>query len=452
MATLFLGRDTRRERKYPKCPLCIRITHKDIQRYILLGLNLTSEQWSKEKQAIQNYPNFKAHNSEVQRKWHVAQAYLLKLEPQLDLLTPEGLKELIEQEINKELIEAQNELAMTLNLPSEYKEQKHSGAMLGAYAQRWIDLKLKHQKRKTAMWYKDGIVQFLYFVNGNKGDLPKRKWGAGENFTIDLTFDFPIAEITPALLNKFALHLQDFLKHKPNGIGARLRAISSIIGKAILEQDETLLPKDYRTPFDFIKIPGEKTKKRGLRKDYIEVMRKQEYEIHSPLWNHKNYFLFMFNLKGMNWIDIAKLQMKQISNGRLDYTRSKTGRHYSIQLTPEANTILGHYIKNKGSEDYVFPILPHDLKNDGNEISRVAEQARNTHNDYLKTIQKDCNIPVKLTTYVTRHSWADIAKKMGISIDMIKEGLGHEKTSTTEIYLDSFDDDVNDEVNLRVTA
>ena len=41
-----------------------------------------------------------------------------------------------------------------------------------------------------------------------------------------------------------------------------------------------------------------------------------------------------------------------------------------------------------------------------------------------------------LTTYYTRHSWATIARKIGISKDDIQLALGHNIKSLTDIYID----------------
>ena len=46
------------------------------------------------------------------------------------------------------------------------------------------------------------------------------------------------------------------------------------------------------------------------------------------------------------------------------------------------------------------------------------------------------------TTYYCRHSAATILKKSGASIEQIREALGHQNTTTTQKYLDSFDDDI----------
>ena len=45
-----------------------------------------------------------------------------------------------------------------------------------------------------------------------------------------------------------------------------------------------------------------------------------------------------------------------------------------------------------------------------------------------------------------------LQKKMGYSVEIIGEGLGHEDTKTTQIYLDDFDDDVLDNANDLITA
>ena len=53
-----------------------------------------------------------------------------------------------------------------------------------------------------------------------------------------------------------------------------------------------------------------------------------------------------------------------------------------------------------------------------------------------------------ITTYVFRYSYANIAKKLGFSKDIIAEALGHEYgNSVTGIYLEHFDMEVVDQMN-----
>ena len=56
-------------------------------------------------------------------------------------------------------------------------------------------------------------------------------------------------------------------------------------------------------------------------------------------------------------------------------------------------------------------------------------------------------LPVTLTTYVTRHSWATIAKSKNVPINVISDALGHDSIATTQIYLASIDTSVIDRAN-----
>lgn len=56
-------------------------------------------------------------------------------------------------------------------------------------------------------------------------------------------------------------------------------------------------------------------------------------------------------------------------------------------------------------------------------------------------------LPVTLTTYVSRHTWATIAKSKNVPINVISDALGHDSIVTTQIYLASIDMSVIDRVN-----
>ena len=73
-------------------------------------------------------------------------------------------------------------------------------------------------------------------------------------------------------------------------------------------------------------------------------------------------------------------------------------------------------------------------------------------NERLRIIAKDVGIEGNFTTYSIRHSWATIAKYMGISTELISEAFGHSSVRVTEIYLKDFDNEILDEVNVMVTS
>ena len=72
-------------------------------------------------------------------------------------------------------------------------------------------------------------------------------------------------------------------------------------------------------------------------------------------------------------------------------------------------------------------------------------------NDRCNIIGQLCELDRPLTTYVIRHSWATIGKKMGIPTNVLQEALGHADLATTEAYLDCFEDKVVDDANEKIT-
>ena len=68
-------------------------------------------------------------------------------------------------------------------------------------------------------------------------------------------------------------------------------------------------------------------------------------------------------------------------------------------------------------------------------------------NDNCNAIGQMIGLNQPLTTYVIRHSWATIGKKMGIPTNVLQEALGHSDLATTEAYLDCFEDQVVDQAN-----
>ncbi|WP_339656660.1 tyrosine-type recombinase/integrase [uncultured Maribacter sp.] len=305
----------------------------------------------------------------------------------------------------------------------ELKSKMSNGLMLTDWGQVIIDRKLKSNKPSSAEWYKSGIKAFIKF-NNNK----------------DLRLD----QLNVTMLKDYQIH-KESEGVKPNSISSVLRAIRAIYNAAINE-DRIEVAKN---PFHRYKIPSSnQTKKRAISKDDFLNIRKLNYEKGSALWHTKNYALIMFNCRGMNLIDLVKLKKSNVRLERIFYGRSKTGDPLSVKLTSELKEILGHYLENKKDDDFLFP-----SNYDGSTAKyEKYKTIRRRVNERLKIIAVDAGIEQHFTTYAIRHSWATIAKFMGISTAIISEGLGHSSLKTTEIYLKRFDNDTLDEANERIVA
>lgn len=68
-------------------------------------------------------------------------------------------------------------------------------------------------------------------------------------------------------------------------------------------------------------------------------------------------------------------------------------------------------------------------------------------NTHLKQVGELIDLPIPLSTYVARHSWASIAKNKNIPVSVISEGMGHGSETTTQIYLASLECSIIDKAN-----
>ena len=157
-------------------------------------------------------------------------------------------------------------------------------------------------------------------------------------------------------------------------------------------------------------------------------------------------------MQGMNFADIAHLKNENIADGRISYYRLKTKgtvrelKKISVKITPEIEALLYQLrSEEEGHDAYVFPILQPGMSAERQKA--VIKQFIKDTNDALNLIGEKLELPLKLTTYVARHSYATILKRSGVPTAVISETLGHENEKTTENYLDSFDLEVYDEVN-----
>jgi len=55
-----------------------------------------------------------------------------------------------------------------------------------------------------------------------------------------------------------------------------------------------------------------------------------------------------------------------------------------------------------------------------------------------------------LSSYVSRHTWATLALRKGISLEIISESMEHENSTTTRIYLASLGQSTVDKANAEV--
>ncbi|MFZ2286795.1 MAG: site-specific integrase [Bacteroidales bacterium] len=230
---------------------------------------------------------------------------------------------------------------------------------------------------------------------------------------------------------------------KVNSISVYLRTLRAIYNRAIKEK----AVNEELYPFKNFKIPTETTKKRAVRKEDIDKIFKLDLTGRKDFDYARDLFFFSFYMRGMSFIDVAFLKVKDIVGDRVYYTRKKTKQKFSIKLMDKAWGIIKKYNDLSERDSYIFPVI----KREGEEYLDYKNAIRLT-NKKLKKLSEMAGLSESISTYTARHSWATIAKRSGISTAIISEGLGHDSEETTQIYLDSFENEVLDQANELITG
>jgi integrase len=395
-ANVILTLDNRRAKKDGTFPLVFRIYRNDSFFPIQTGYSLLPKDWDDQRRTVK--ASYKGTNAPV---W--LNNYLQKQKSSyLDLIG-----KLAE---NKQLVGLSN---------AGLKERlvgKTDEIDFFDYTQKLIDEMVSIKKIGNARIYKSVMKVLQTYRNGKK-----------------LSFQ----ELNYEFLKKFEYDFFTKDSNSINGLSTYMRTIRAIYNKAIKDG----ISQEENYPFKLYKIKSEATQKRAISINHINSIEKLYFDEEHPLFHTRNYFLLSFYLMGIPFADLAHLKKANIIEGRIQFSRQKTNRKYDISLTEKSNTILNYYLKKYSGSEYIFPII-----NRSNPIEQYkdVEWARNRYNKKLQKIAGLCGIEKNLTSYVSRHSFATLAKNKGIPITAISEMLGHESVKTTQVYLDSLPSDMID--------
>jgi len=249
--------------------------------------------------------------------------------------------------------------------------------------------------------------------------------------------DILFKEINIDFLNRFQRHLILTRHSKVNTIRIYLNNIRAIFNHAI--DNEVIRQEIF--PFRKFKIKQEEPEKRALEVNEIKRMMTGP---HLPGQQKAvDIMMLSFFLIGINMKDLLYAKESQIKKGRLIYKRFKTKdkvkENISIKIVPQAMEIINKY----HGEKYLLNFLDKD-----DSYTHFKSVIGNI-NLRLRLVAKYYNLPDHLSTYYSRHSWATIASKIGITEDTISHAFGHLKNRTTNVYI-SYDLTLIDKANEKV--
>ena len=224
-----------------------------------------------------------------------------------------------------------------------------------------------------------------------------------------------------------------------NGASVYLRTFRAVCNKAI---NQDIVNLEWY-PFRKHKMKKQKTVPRVMTMDDIKRYFALNLSPTDCSYKYWNIGKLIFMLRGINMRDLMLLKPDSVKNGRIIYRRAKTGKLYSIQITTEIATALATFKPN----ETLLGLIPTAQLNSSFKVNYFKQYLKLT-NKHLKKLGVIIAVSEPISTYVFRYTYANVAKQLGYSKDLIAEALGHEYgNSVTGIYLEQFDNDVVDKMN-----
>lgn len=298
------------------------------------------------------------------------------------------------------------------------RKRRAGGVSLVRLSKYLIEAKLRQGKLRTAETYGSAVSSFVRF------------WGG----------DISLSSLSPTIV----LDYQNYLLGQGlcrNTSSFYLRNLRAIYNRAV---DMELVKQS--NPFRRVYTGIAKTGKRALSIRELRLIRKLDIASAPMKEFARDVFLFAFYTRGMSLVDIAHLTKDNVSHGVLSYRRSKTGQTINVRWEKCMQDLVDRY--HDEDSPFLLPILEGGHADSRKQYLNAARKI----NRQLKLIGTSVGLPIPLTMYVARHSWASIAKSVNVPVSIISQALGHDSERTTQIYLSSLEKNLIDDANVRIIS
>lgn len=265
----------------------------------------------------------------------------------------------------------------------------------------------------------------------------------------------------------------------PNTISTYMRSLKAVYNRwtppGTVDHNPTLF-KDVNTRV-------ESPTKRALTPKQMNELESTDFNRLTEEQQHTlAYFLLMFMLRGMPFIDLAHLRKTDMQGRTIVYTRHKTDRPIIVDVPTEAMRLIRKF-KDRTDSVYLFPILedkrnadketdstkPNDngkgdniKSGNGKDSNRKQKESRKQYDHYqaalrkfnrsLGALMKELLPGVKVSSYTARHTWATLAYHIGVPVEKISQSMGHSSILVTMAYLKPFDHEMIDKINRQVLS
>jgi integrase/recombinase XerD len=303
-----------------------------------------------------------------------------------------------------------------------------------------------HSKFQTSRQIKDKVFGnkpvdfFVFSYNALEKYKSEGRIGTYQNLkaSIDKLKEFmgkwslTFNDLDPKFLSDYEAYLRATKKNATNTIHGDLKAIRIMFNKAISAD----LVEASLSPFRKYKLKTAKTTRTFLTESELKLIEDFKCASGTKLEVHRDMFIFGCYAGGIRISDILKLRWSNFDGTHVNFTIQKTGQQLSIKLPNKALAIILKYKPaNSAANQFIFPLLPinTDLNNPVQLDKAISSQTAYT-NKNLKIIAKRVGLEKHISFHVSRHQFACMALKKGISLDKVSKILAHQNIRETQIY------------------
>ncbi len=386
MATIKAVLRTSKERKDGTTPLAIRISEGTKNKYISVGYNIFEKDWDGGQEKVKkSNPNHAYINS-----------LIFKIKTQANTLVLEA-----------RLTTDDTNLLQSIKRKKEKKEKSN----FFSFAEGYLKDLYTNKKFSRLSAEKSRVKHFKEFINSNS-----------------LRFH----DIDSALLKKFAIYLKTTHACGERTIMNHMVVIRTIFNRAI--EDKVASANDYPFGQKSYQIKFPETMKMGLNEEEVRTLEQADLSDNPKLNHVRNVWLFSFYLAGMRISDVIRLQWKDFTDDRLNYTMGKNKKIVSLKLPDKAAAILGQYKSQEFiNNGFVFPDAKDaDLK-DAENMFKNINRITGKFDRLLKDLAIRLEIKKPLTNHIARHTFGNITGDK-ISPQMLQKLYRHSHISTTMGY------------------
>ncbi len=165
----------------------------------------------------------------------------------------------------------------------------------------------------------------------------------------------------------------------------------------------------------------------------------------------RKLFLLSYYCYGMSFVDMAQLTSDNIKQiGDMDYIvykHQKIRSHRNtapikIKISDEIRMLIAELcMLSPTVDDFILPIVTRSGYTK-EKLYRHIRSRYSKYRQYLFELAEEAGIDAHLTSYVSRHTTAMTLQRNNIPREVISQMLGHADLETTNVYLDSFDNEV----------